>query len=151
VIRYTNLASFSNPFTIKVELKDSIVTFNYKLTDGKGGSETGKIIKEYQIQLPFAEWNRILAKVESTHFWNIHSFRRCIENGIEYVILDGAEWIFEGLNGDKYHFVTRTSPSNEDDKDFASLCNLMYEYFLVIDKETTRKNDPHLVNFKMKI
>jgi len=151
IFRYTNLGTDSNPFVIRVELIDSIVIFNYKLTDGKGGYGTGKIIKEFQRQLPIAEWNRIVAKVESTHFWDIHSYRRFIENGTEYVILDGAEWIFEGLIGDKYHFVTRNTPASYDDKEYASLCNLMYEYFLVIDKEATRKNDPHLVNFKLKI
>jgi len=155
VFRYTNLGSDNNPYTIRIELIDSIVILNYKLTDGKGGYGTGKIIKEFQKQLPIAEWNRILAKVESTHFWNIHSFRRFIEDGVEIMNLDGAEWIFEGLIEDKYHFVTRNTPESTDDKDYASLCNLLYEYFLVIDKEATReatrKNDPHLVNFKLKI
>jgi hypothetical protein len=147
VFRYTNLASFSNPFTIRVELKDSIVTFNYKLTDGKGGYGPGKIIKEYQKQLPAAEWNRILSKVESSHFWEMHTYRSN-PNGM---LLDGAEWIFEALLGSKYHFVTRNSPETEGDKEYASLCNLMYEYFLVIDKGSTRKIDPHLVNIKLKL
>jgi hypothetical protein len=151
VFRYTNLGSDNNPYTIRIELIDSIVILNYKLTDGKGGYGTGKIIKEFQKQLTIAEWNRILAKVESTHFWNIHSFRRIIEGSVEIMDLDGAEWIFEGIIGNKYHFVTRNTPEGTDDKDFASLCNLLYEYFLVIDKEATRKNDPHLVNFKLKI
>lgn len=150
VFRYTNLGTFSNPYVIRVELLDTIVTFNFKLTDGKGGYGTGKIIKEYQKQLPIAEWNRILSKVESTHFWDLHSFRKYTKDGVEYVIMDGSEWIFEGLIGEKYHFVTRNTPESYDDKDYASLCRLMYEYFLSIDKEATRKNDPHLVNFKPK-
>jgi hypothetical protein len=37
VFRYTNLGTFSNPFTIRVDLLDSVVIFNYKLTDGEGG------------------------------------------------------------------------------------------------------------------
>jgi hypothetical protein len=151
VFRYTNLGTNSNPFVIRVELIDSIVLFNYKLTDGQGGYGTGKLIKEIQIQLPVSDWNKIIAKVESTRFWDLSSYRSFDSDGNRMVILDGTEWILEGLIGDKYHFVTRNTPESEGDKDYASLCNLMYEYFLVIDKEATRKNDPHLVNFKLKI
>lgn len=148
VFRYTNLGTFSNPFTIRVELHDSIVIINYKQTDGQGGYGAGKLIKDIQKQISITDWNRILAKVESSHFWEMHTYRRFDP---DFSILDGTEWIFEALIGGKYHFVTRNTPENEGDKDYASLCNLIYEYYLVIDKANTLKNDPHLVNIKLKI
>lgn len=123
VFRYTNLGTNSNPFVIRVELIDSIVNFNYRISDGKGGYGTGKLIKEIQIQLPVSDWNKILDKVESTKFWDLHSYRSFDSNGNRMVILDGTEWIFEGLIGEKYHFVTRNTPESYYDKDYASLCN----------------------------
>jgi hypothetical protein len=134
VFRYTNLGTFSNPFCIRVELNDSIVTINYKQTDGKGGYGTGKLIEDIHKQLTIEDWKSLLAKVESTRFWDMATYRRFIENGTETVTLDGTEWIFEGLIGGKYHIVTRNTPESNDDKDYASLCNLMYDFYSVIKK-----------------
>lgn len=132
VFRYTNLGTFSNPFSIRVELIDSVVIFNYKLTDGKGGYAIGKLIKDFQEKMLISDWNKLFAKVESIHFWDMHTFRSFDPNG---VINDGTECIFEGLIGDKYHFVTRNTPDRYGDKEFASLCNFMNGFLLSIDKK----------------
>lgn len=131
VFRYTNLGTFSNPFTIRVELIDSIVIFNYKLTDGEGGYAIGKVIKNIREKLLITDWNKLFTKVESIHFWDMHTYRSFDPNG---VINSGTECIFEGLIGDKYHFITRNTPDRFGDKEFASLCNLMNGFFLSIDK-----------------
>lgn len=135
VFRFTNLGTFSNPFTIRVELIDSIVIFNYKLTDGEGGYAIGKVIKNIQEKLLITDWNKLFAKVESIHFWDMHSYRSFDPNG---VINSGTEWIFEGLIGGKYHFVTRNTPDSYGEKEFVSLCNLMNGFFLSIDKATIK-------------
>jgi hypothetical protein len=131
VFRYTNLGTFSNPFTIRVELIDSIVIFNYKLTDGEGGYTIGKLKKDIREKLLITDWNKLFAKVESIHFWDMHTYRNFDPNG---VINSGTECIFEGLIGDKYHFVTRNTSDRYGDKEFTSLCNLMDGLFLSIDK-----------------
>ncbi|HEY5589602.1 MAG TPA: hypothetical protein VIK55_01170 [Paludibacter sp.] len=151
IFRYTNLGTWTNPFIIRVELKDSIVIINYKRTNGKGGYGTGKVIKDIQKQLLITDWNKLFAKVDSIHFWNMHSFQNFVSNGVQMVIMDGTEWIFEGLKGDKYHFVTRNTPDSYGDKAYASLCNLMSDLFLSVDKATTLEKDQHLEKIKLKI
>lgn len=135
VFRYTNLGTFSNPFTIRVELIDSTVIINYKLTDGEGGYAIGKLIKDIRKELLLTDWNKLFAKVESIHFWDMQSYRNFDPNA---VINAGTECIFEGLIGDKYHFVTRYIPDRYEDKEFASLCNLMNGIFLSIDKPNVK-------------
>lgn len=132
VFRYTNLGTFSKPFTIRVELIDSIVIFNYKLTDGEGGCTIGKLKKDIREKLLITDWNKLFAKVESIHFWDMHTYRNFDPNS---VINSGTECIFEGLIGDKYHFVTRNTTDRYGDKEFTSLCNLMDGFFLSIDKK----------------
>jgi hypothetical protein len=89
------------------------------------------VIKDIREKLLITDWNKLFAKVESIHFWDMHSYRSFDPNG---VINSGTECIFEGLIGDKYHFVTRYTPDRYGDNEFASLCNLMNRFFLSIDK-----------------
>ena len=135
VFRYTNLGAFSNPFIIRVELIDSMVVINYKLTDGEGGYKIGKLKKDVQYKLLISDWNKLFSKVVSIHFWDMHSYRNFDPNG---VINSGIECTFEGLIGDKYHFVTRYTPDIYGDKELDSLCNLMNGFFLSIDKTTLK-------------
>lgn len=130
VFRYTNLGTFSKPYSIRVELHDSIVIIYYKQTNGKGGYGAGRLIKDIQKQLSIKDWNNLNSQVKLTHFWTTPSFK--IKVSSEYLegTMDGSEWIFEGLIGEKYHFVTRNSPENTKDKDFASLCNFVYDLYL---------------------
>ena len=122
VFRYTNLGTWSNPISYQIELNDSIVTITYKRTKGLGGYKAGRLIKNKHRTLQLQDWEALLTKVDSTNFWTIPSHDT-------NMILDGAEWIFEGLFDNKYHIVTRNSPDDYGGKDYASLCNFIEELY----------------------
>ena len=122
IFRYTNLGTWSNPISYQIELKDSIVSITYKRTKGLGGYKAGRLIKNKRKTLKFQDWEALLSKVDSTNFWTIPTHDT-------NMVLDGAEWILEGLYEKDYHIVTRNSPDYNEGKDYASLCNFIEELY----------------------
>jgi len=122
VFRYTNLGSFSHPYTFRVEFKDSIVTINYKITKGLGGYKAGRLSKNNQKTLTITDWDILTEKIDSINYWKMQTHDT-------NMMLDGEEWILEGLIGDKYHFVTRTSPGFFENKDYVMICKFIAELY----------------------
>ncbi|MCX8523251.1 hypothetical protein OF897_04850 [Chryseobacterium formosus] len=118
IIRYTNLGTWSNPFVYKMELQNDQTILTYSQSDGLGGYQTGKIIKEYTEKMSVEKWNNLFSKANDINFWNM-------ETHGSNIILDGEEWILEILIDGKYHLVTRNSPENNNDQEFAELCKLL--------------------------
>ncbi len=52
-----------------------------------------------------SQWDRFVGLVDSCEFWKLNAYNK--EMGC-----DGAEWLLEGQNAEKYHFVTRWSPND---------------------------------------
>lgn len=103
VFRFTWLRTFHNPIVIGIENINDTVTLYWKVCDGAGGYEPGKITKDKSKKLTQKEWSIILDKVDSIRFWSLPSK----EN--EILGTDGAQWILEGKELGKYHFVDRWS------------------------------------------
>lgn len=118
IIRYTNLGTWSNPFVYKIELQNDQTILTYSQSDGLGGYQTGKIIKEYTKKISVEKWNKLISKANDINFWNMDTHD-------PNIILDGEEWILEILIDGKYHLVTRNSPENNNDQEFAELCKLL--------------------------
>ncbi|MBD3904769.1 hypothetical protein NAL32_10160 [Chryseobacterium sp. Ch-15] len=118
IFRYTNLGTWSNPFVYKMENINDNIVLTYAQSDGLGGYQTGKIVKEYKKKISVENWNGIISKASDINFWNIGTHD-------PNIVLDGEEWILEILIGEKYHLVTRNSPENNNSKEFAELCNLL--------------------------
>ncbi len=75
----------------------------WKVCDGAGGYEPGKIIENKSKVLTIKEWNDFEASVNSINFWNLPT----TQSGI--LGTDGAQWILEGKELGKYHVVDRWS------------------------------------------
>ena len=118
IIRFTNLGTWSKPFTYRIEQQNGKFTKIYKQTDGLGGYQTGKIIKNNEKHINELKWNLIISKSNEINFWNIKT------HDPNY-ILDGEEWILEILVDGKYHLVYRNSPENYDGNKFAELCKII--------------------------
>lgn len=116
IIRYTNLGTWSHPFVYRMENIGNQVTVTYNESDGLGGYQTGKLIKNYSKKINPKKWEAIISKANHINFWDMKTHKN--KN-----IKDGEEWIFEILIDGKYHLVTRNSPQDFDDKEFAELCN----------------------------
>ena len=103
VFRFTWLRTFDNPIVIGLENKNDSITLYWKVCDGAGGYEPGKIIKDKCIRLTLKEWTDFVTNINSIDYWNLPS--------IESRILgtDGAQWILEGKELGKYHVVDRWS------------------------------------------
>jgi hypothetical protein len=122
IIRFTHLGTWSNPYSYRIEKNNENIIGTYNRTKGLGGYEAGRRIEHVQKDLDKEKWNKIIAKVDSVDFWNIHTHD-------PNMILDGAEWILEILIDDKYHIVTRNSPDVYDGKNYADLCKYIINSF----------------------
>lgn len=103
MFRFTWLRTFNNPIVIGLENKNDSITLYWKVCDGEGGYEPGKIIENKNKVLTTKVWNDFVASVNSINYWNIPT----MQSGI--LGTDGAQWILEGKELGKYHVVDRWS------------------------------------------
>ncbi|MBP1676964.1 MAG: hypothetical protein H6Q20_1523 [Bacteroidetes bacterium] len=102
VFRFTWLRTFDNPIVIRLENDKNQITLFWKVCDGEGGYDPGKIIINEKKKLTTNEWKIISNEINSINFWNLIPNRRMMG-------LDGAQWILEGNEFGKYHVVDRWS------------------------------------------
>ena len=103
VFRFTWLRTFHNPIVIGLENNNDSITLYWKVCDGAGGYEPGKIIEDKSKRLTIKEWTDIVVNIKSIDFWNLPSIKS------EILGTDGAQWILEGIEPGKYHVVDRWS------------------------------------------
>lgn len=101
IFRFTWLRTFHNPIVIGIENINDTIKLYWKVNDGAGGYEPGKIIEDKSKILTLKEWTGIVDKINAIDFWNLPS----TEN--EILGTDGAQWILEGKELGKYHVVDR--------------------------------------------
>lgn len=106
VFRFTWLRSFHNPVAVRLENNKDRITLYWKVSDGKGGYEPGKLITDKKKNLSVKEWAQFQQKIESLDFWNTSTSDNSVTG------LDGARWILEGKEVGKYHVVDRWSGQN---------------------------------------
>ena len=122
IIRFTELGTWSNPFSYKIENQTDRVYGTFSKSNGLGGYQAKRRIKFKEKELNQNDWNKIKAKIDSAKFWQIPTHD-------PNMILDGSEWILEILWENKYHFVTKNSPNLYDGKEYAELCELIIKTF----------------------
>lgn len=103
VFRFTWLRTFHNPIVIGLENNNDSIKLYWKVCDGAGGYEPGKIIENKNKILTKKEWNDFVVNVNSIDFWNLPTTKSGILG------TDGAQWILEGKELGKYHVVDRWS------------------------------------------
>ena len=101
IYRFTYLRTFDNPIVIGLENSKDTITVYWKVSDGAGGYEPGKIIENMTKKLTMAEWEKFENKIKSTNFWNLPTTEK------ELLGEDGSQWILEGKKLGKYHVVDR--------------------------------------------
>lgn len=104
VYRFTWLRTFDKPMVFRIENRKGDYILYYKVLDGKGGYEPGRIEVEKTKNLTKKEWLTFKKLIENADFWNMSLGRNSIG-------LDGSEWILEGLTRTKYRAVTVWSPT----------------------------------------
>jgi hypothetical protein len=112
VFRFTWLRSFHNPIAIRIEKNDEKVMLYWKLTDGEGGYEPGKLLIDKSKELSIVEWNKFNTQLEKLNYWNLKT------KDEEALGVDGAQWILEGIKKDTYQVVDRWT----SESDFKECC-----------------------------
>lgn len=102
VYRFTWLRTFHNPVAIRMEKNDDSVKLYWKVTDGQGGYNPGKIVVNKSKTLTLNEWQDFETAIKSIDFWKLPTTERTFG-------LDGAQWILEGVADGRYHVVDRWS------------------------------------------
>lgn len=121
-IRFTQLGTWSNPVSYRLEQKNGKIAITYNRTNGQGGYDPGVRVEHKTKTTGKEKWDLVLCKMDSIDFWNVGTHDK-------NMILDGTEWIFEAHIDGRYHFITRNSPDAYDGKDYAELCMLLVQIY----------------------
>ncbi len=104
-IRFTWLPSFHNPVTVRIESAGATHRLIARRLSGAGGYEPGTVQARIERTLTPAESERLLAAIERTRLFALPA-NPCSLG------CDGAQWIFEGIDGEGYHFTNFWSPED---------------------------------------
>ncbi|BDD03883.1 tetratricopeptide repeat protein [Aureibacter tunicatorum] len=101
IYRFTYLRTFHNPIVIRIENDNGDISIYWKVSDGAGGYDPGKIITNKSKELTAKDWKRIEDEINSIKFWSLPTAEK------ELLGTDGSQWILEGKTLGKYHVVDR--------------------------------------------
>jgi len=107
IFRFTWLRSFDQPIVIRIEKDSNNVALYWKITDGAGGYKPGSLIQNMNIDVTMNDWRQFIKLTKLLDFWN---FQRKSSFGT-----DGAEWILEGVNDNKYYATSCWSPFENEE------------------------------------
>ena len=105
VYRFTWLRTSDAPVVVRVERREDRFTLTAKKLNGAGGYEPGRLVVNRTVQLGSTEWAHLRMLLDSAAFWSPET--RTEE---PLIGLDGAQWIMEGAEGNRYQAVDRWSP-----------------------------------------
>ena len=97
IYRFTYLRTFDNPIVIRLEKKNDSIIIYWKVLDGYGGYDSGKIIENKSKVLKAKEWENIEEQIDSIKYWELTYKKR--------IGVDGSQWILEGKKLGKYHVI----------------------------------------------
>jgi hypothetical protein len=108
VYRFLWLRTFHHPILVRLAVRnDGTARLTLKETDGKGGYEPGKLIRNTTAKLSKQQNQWFLDRLEDIGLWKLPT-RKPPKDGV--VGLDGAQWIAEASKAGRYHIVDRWSP-----------------------------------------
>lgn len=131
VYRFVYLRSFHHPISVRLVLrKDGTAILVSKETDGKGGYEPGKLIRNTTATLSKKQTDFFRSQVERGALWTLPT-RQPGQIG-----LDGAQWIVEIMTGGRYHIVDRWSPRTDDPvHEFGTMLMINLAHFKLLDED----------------
>lgn len=115
IYRFTWLRSFDPPVCIRIEKENNSYTLFWKLCDRNGERGPGNLIVDKSKKINKSEWERFKTKIEEAKFWLIEIYVN--ERGH-----DGAEWIMEGAEPNRYQVISAWCPDESYDRSFYDAC-----------------------------
>jgi hypothetical protein len=112
VYRFLWLRSFHHPISVRLTVRhDGTGLLTSKETDGKGGYDPGKLIRNVTATLSREQTDWFRDRAEGSGLWKLPTKQ---PEAAGTVGLDGAQWIIETRKGGRYHIVDRWSPPADD-------------------------------------
>ncbi len=103
VYRFLWLRTFHHPIFVRIERNRNEVKLFTNELDGAGGYEPGKVLRTNSRNLTEEEWCGLLRLFDKANYWKLPSNNEDLGN-------DGAQWILEAVEDNRYHIVERWSP-----------------------------------------
>ncbi|WP_338863451.1 hypothetical protein [Myxococcus stipitatus] len=107
--RFTWLPSFSALLTIRVERRGSVYVLHAEHLGGYRSALDAPSTRRSRLLLP-SEWNEFQRKLKAFSFWTQSRRMSVPEN---FLGLDGAEWLLEGVQPGRYKAYLVWSPGEE--------------------------------------
>jgi hypothetical protein len=105
--RFLWLRTFHHPVAVRLNVKDDGTgLLRVKEADGAAGYEPGKLIVNRTTEISKQRVQVFLGKIEELGYWNLSTR----EDRSNFVGVDGAQWVLEGVRDRKYKLVDRWSP-----------------------------------------
>jgi hypothetical protein len=105
IYRFTWLRTFHHPMAIRIQKTTNDIRLTWKMSDGKGGYDPGKLFIDESKRLTVAEWKQFQELLKKVDYWNLPTIEK---SGV--MITDGSRWIIEGVKNGKYNVVDRHTP-----------------------------------------
>lgn len=130
IYRFTWLRTFHHPVSIRLEKQNNIIKLFSKVCNGAGGYEPGQLIFDTTLNVTADQYKSLIQKIENINFWALKTEQRDVAGK------DGSEWIIEAIKNNKYHIVTRWTPSEERHGNFRSVGEYLISLSKINSKET---------------
>ncbi len=115
IYRFTWLRTFHHPISVRIEKQGEIVKVFTKVCNGAGGYEPGKLIQNTTHSIKKDDYKKLLDKLSSFDFWNTQNEKS------DVIGTDGSEWIIEAVKDNKYHVVSRWTPTKRGKTTFRDI------------------------------
>ena len=102
--RFLWLRTFHNPISIRIDKKSDLYSLTWKLCDGAGGYDPGKLVINKTKTIDKKTWDTFQGLLSKADYWNLQT------NEVEIIGTDGSQWILEATDKDNYHVVDRWTP-----------------------------------------
>jgi len=127
IYRFTWLRTFHNPIAIRIEKHNDSYTLYWKLCNGAGGYQPGRLTVSKQLTIDKSTWSEFIKLLNQIDFWNLKTNEKIFG-------CDGSQWILEGKLLEQYHVVDRWTP--DENSKFYHCCD-----FLIKLTDLKIKND----------
>lgn len=105
--RFLWLRSFHQPISVRVERRGYSFHLEAVELSGTGGYEPGKILQTDDVVIHSDQWCRLMTLLDKAKFWEQST------SSDSSLGRDGAQWVLEGVNDERYHIIHRWSPTDD--------------------------------------
>ncbi len=128
IFRFLWLRSFHEPVVIRLEKHNDKQYLIRKVREGMSGYQAGGIIINDTLMISNSLWDDFISVLDSSDYWETPTIEKT-----NALVDDGAHWILEGKQNERYHIVDRHSPSIYNNPKYRELCLYIIELSQLFD------------------